>query len=86
MVNATDGEEGLAAAQGGEFDLIMLDWNMPKMDGLDVLKALRSAGNTTPVMMVTGSKEREQVMEAFSAGANDYIGLSGFAAVLRLAV
>ena len=61
------------AMKESDFDLIMLDWNMPKIQGLDALKAIRASGNTTPVMMVTGSKERTQVMEAFEGGANDYI-------------
>ena len=64
-VQLEDGVAAVEAMKESDFDLIMLDWNMPKIQGLDALKAIRASGNTTPVMMVTGSKERTQVMEAF---------------------
>lgn len=73
IVQADDGEEALRLLQNGEFGVVFLDWNMPKMEGIDVLSSLREQGITTPVIMVTGEKDKEHVMRAFSAGANDYI-------------
>ena len=71
---AGDGVEAIAALEGGtEFDVILLDWNMPKMNGIDTLKAVRRSGNKTPVIMVTTEAEKSRVIEAIKAGANDYL-------------
>jgi DNA-binding response OmpR family regulator len=50
---ATEGEVGLAAALGGDYDLIILDPGLPDMDGLEVCRCLRTVGNGTPVLMLT---------------------------------
>jgi DNA-binding response OmpR family regulator len=50
---AAEGEVGLAAALGGDYDLIILDLGLPDMDGLEVCQRLRAAGNGTPVLMLT---------------------------------
>ncbi len=74
VTEAGDGTEALKALEGGaEFDLILLDWNMPKMSGIDTLKALRGNGNKTPVIMVTTEAEKTRVIEAIKSGANDYL-------------
>jgi two-component system chemotaxis response regulator CheY len=71
---AGDGMEALNAINGGDaFDLILLDWNMPKMSGIDTLRAVRDAGNKTPVIMVTTEAEKSRVIEAIKTGANDYL-------------
>jgi two-component system chemotaxis response regulator CheY len=70
---AGDGVEALKAATEQDFDLILLDWNMPKMSGIDMLRALRQAGKKTPVIMVTTEAEKSRVIEAIKAGANDYL-------------
>lgn len=70
---AGDGVEAMSAAQADQFDLILLDWNMPKMSGIDTLRALRQAGNKTPVIMVTTEAEKSRVIEAIKMGANDYL-------------
>ena len=51
---ATDGQETLDAAVGGSFDLIILDLKMPRLDGFEVLRALRKADNDVPVVVMTG--------------------------------
>lgn len=70
---AGDGMEALKATEDAEFDLILLDWNMPKMTGIDTLRALRQAGKKTPVIMVTTEAEKSRVIEAIKTGANDYL-------------
>ena len=54
-------------------DVILLDWNMPKLSGIDTLRTLRQAGNNTPVIMVTTEAEKSRVIEAIKTGANDYL-------------
>ena len=70
---AGDGAEAVKAAGESEFDLILLDWNMPKMSGIDALRTLRQAGKKTPVIMVTTEAEKSRVIEAIKTGANDYL-------------
>jgi two-component system chemotaxis response regulator CheY len=70
---AGDGMEAVKAATATDFDLILLDWNMPKMSGIDALRALRQAGKKTPVIMVTTEAEKSRVIEAIKTGANDYL-------------
>ena len=70
---AGDGLEALSAAGAGKFDVILLDWNMPRLSGLETLRALRQAGDRTPVIMVTTETEKSRVIEAIKAGANDYL-------------
>jgi two-component system chemotaxis response regulator CheY len=72
-VEAGDGLEAVKATQDHEFDLILLDWNMPKMSGIDALKKIRESGKKTPVIMVTTEAERSRVIEAIKTGANDYL-------------
>jgi two-component system chemotaxis response regulator CheY len=71
---AADGLEALEAIKsGGQFSVILLDWNMPKMSGIETLRALRQAGVKTPVIMVTTEAEKSRVIEAIKSGANDYL-------------
>ncbi len=70
---AGDGMEAVKAATETDFDLILLDWNMPKMSGIDALRALRAAGKKTPIIMVTTEAEKSRVIEAIKTGANDYL-------------
>ncbi len=72
-VEAANGIEALEAAKDDDIGLVLLDWNMPKMNGMDALKALRAAGNKIPVIMVTTEAEKTRVIEAIKAGANDYL-------------
>jgi two-component system chemotaxis response regulator CheY len=68
---AGDGLEALNALQGNTFDLILLDWNMPRMTGIAALRAVRRAGHRTPIIMVTTETEKSHVIEAIKSGAND---------------
>lgn len=71
---ATDGETGLAAAQGGGYDVVILDLGLPDMDGLEVCRRLRAAGVDTPVLMLTARDEIEDRVSGLDAGADDYLG------------
>jgi two-component system chemotaxis response regulator CheY len=72
---AADGKLGLDRLHGDHvFDLVLLDWNMPVMDGLDMLKELRSEGfNGIKVMMVTTEAENDFIVRALDAGADEYL-------------
>lgn len=73
---AAGGQEALAALHaGGPVDLVLLDWNMPEMDGCEVLSLIRSEPRykSVRVMMVTTESEMSQVAVALEAGANEYL-------------
>ena len=73
-VEASDGQEALdAIAQHGPFDLMLLDWNMPNMDGFTLLQKVRDTDKHTPIMMVTTEAEKPRIIEAIKAGANNYV-------------
>ena len=72
---ADDGTTALPMLQSGDFDLLVTDWNMPGMQGIDLLKHVRSDPKlaSLPVLMVTAEQKREQIVEAAQAGVNGYI-------------
>ena len=74
IMEAEDGQKGLEAFNGnGPIDLILLDWNMPNMDGLTLLKKIRESNKNTAVIMVTTEAEKTRIIEAIKAGANNYV-------------
>jgi two-component system chemotaxis response regulator CheY len=73
IAEAPDGLVGLELASQQPFDLILMDWNMPGMLGIDVVRQLRAGGITTPIMMVTTEGEKTNVVTAIQAGANNYL-------------
>jgi two-component system chemotaxis response regulator CheY len=72
---AADGQAGIDQLNTGFFfDLVLLDWNMPVMNGLDMLTQMRAAGYTdTKVMMVTTEAENDFIVRALDAGADEYL-------------
>ena len=72
---AADGREALSACQSRMPDAILLDWNMPVMDGLAFLKALRSlnGGGSPVVLFCTTENDMKHITDALAAGANEYI-------------
>jgi two-component system response regulator PhoP len=70
---ALDGQDGLFQAQSTPYDLILLDLMLPKMSGIDVLRALRNQANRTPVLILTSRDEKETTVALLDAGADDYL-------------
>jgi len=75
FVEAVDGRMALDALRAGRFDLVIADWNMPNMSGLDFLREARKDEKTkdVPFIMLTAEATEEAVVRALQTGANDYI-------------
>ena len=72
-VGATDGEAGLSAALSGRFDLILLDLMLPSMSGLEVLRAMRRDGVSTPVIILSAKAAEVDRVVGLKIGADDYV-------------
>lgn len=70
---AYDGEEGLKLALENSYDAIVLDWMLPKQDGLTVLKELRANKRPTPVLMLTAKDTVEDIVAGLDSGSDDYL-------------
>lgn len=70
---ANNGAEGLEKALNSKIDLILLDWMLPKMSGLEVCKAIRAQNNLVPILFLTAKDTIQETIEGLKAGANDYI-------------
>jgi len=68
-----DGKEGLEKLQFYEYDIVILDWALPGMQGVDILKEFRDNGGVTPVLMLTGKDAVTDKEQGFDAGADDYL-------------
>ena len=82
---ADDGTTALPMLQKGDFDFVVTDWNMPGMQGIDLLKAIRADDDlkNIPVLMVTAEAKREQIIAAAQAGVNGYVVKPFTAATLK---
>jgi two-component system OmpR family response regulator len=69
-----DGRAGLEAALSGQFDVIVTDRMLPNLDGLSIVKALRSAGNATPVLVLSALDSVDERVKGLRAGGDDYLG------------
>lgn len=72
-VIAIDGEEALEFSKSIKFDLMLLDWKMPKLTGLEVCKNIRLYDNKVPIILITALGDISNKVEALNAGADDYI-------------
>lgn len=70
---AADGEEGLYLAESSNYDLMVLDLMLPKLDGPSLLDRYRKKGHATPVLVLTARDEKENVVRLLNAGADDYV-------------
>jgi two-component system chemotaxis response regulator CheY len=75
FTEAGDGIEALTAlaGAGGTADLALVDWNMPNMDGITLVKKVRETNKTMPMIMVTTEAEKTRVVDAIKAGVNNYV-------------
>lgn len=73
ITTASDGSKGFELVQEQKFDLILLDWMLPKINGLDLCKAIRVKDQTTPIIFLTAKDTVQETIEGLKAGANDYI-------------
>lgn len=72
---ADDGNHAMAMLRNARFDLVITDWNMPNMSGIDLLRSIREwdKTKTMPVLMVTAENNREQIIAAAQAGVNGFV-------------
>lgn len=82
---AEDGAQAYSKLQAGDYDFVVSDWNMPNMDGLELLKKIRSDERlkALPVLMVTAEAEKDKVITAIQAGVNNYVVKPFTAEVLK---
>ncbi len=75
VMTATNGKEALAAALANNPQMVVTDWMMPDLDGIEVCKALRRSSESvaTYILILTGREEEDRVVEAFEAGADEYV-------------
>lgn len=75
ITEAEDGVQGLHEAKKGDYELIISDWCMPHLSGLEMVKQIRRDPKiaSTPILMVTAEAKKEQIIEAARAGVNGYI-------------
>ncbi len=75
LVEADDGTTAWDVLEGQSIDLIISDWNMPKMTGLELLKKVRASDKykSTPFLMVTAEAQKQNVIEAVQAGVSNYV-------------
>jgi two-component system chemotaxis response regulator CheY len=73
IAEAGDGLEALQRLEEGLPDLVLIDWNMPNMDGITLVRKIRETNKTLPLIMCTTEAQKERVIEAIKAGVNNYV-------------
>lgn len=73
VTEAADGIQALSCIGKQRPDLMLVDWNMPNMDGIALIKKVRETDNKLPIIMVTTEAEKSRVLEALKAGVNNYV-------------
>ncbi|HLG55849.1 MAG TPA: response regulator [Vicinamibacterales bacterium] len=75
VYEAGNGKEGLERLTAGPIDMIITDWNMPEMSGIEFIRAVRAtaAVKDVPVLMVTTNAAKDDIVEALKAGVNSYV-------------
>jgi two-component system chemotaxis response regulator CheY len=73
ILEAADGLEALKVMEETMPDLVLIDWNMPNMDGITLVRKIRETDKTLPLMMCTTEAEKSRVIEAIQAGVNNYV-------------
>jgi len=73
IVEAEDGVQALVQMKDHKIDLMLVDWNMPNMDGITLIRKVRETNKTIPMIMCTTEAEKTRVLEAIKAGVNNYV-------------
>ena len=73
VVEGENGKSGLDKLGQGGVEMIITDWNMPEMDGLEFVKTVRGQNPVIPILMVTTNAAKEDIVEALQAGVNNYV-------------
>ncbi len=73
ITSANDGAKGFELFQNGKFDLVLLDWMLPKMTGIQVCQAIRQQNTKLPIIFLTAKDTVQETVEGLKSGANDYI-------------
>ena len=73
VAEAADGVEALSLYKESRPDLMLIDWNMPNMDGITLVKTIREMDKSIPLIMCTTEAEKARVVEALQAGVNNYV-------------
>ena len=73
IIEAADGVEALKLKATDPPDLMLVDWNMPNMDGITLIRKIRETDKATPIIMCTTEAEKSRVLEAIKAGVNNYV-------------
>jgi two-component system, chemotaxis family, chemotaxis protein CheY len=73
IMEAADGVEALSVIAQNRPDLALIDWNMPNMDGITLVRKIRETDKALPLMMCTTEAEKTRVLEAIKAGVNNYV-------------
>jgi two-component system, chemotaxis family, chemotaxis protein CheY len=73
VMEASDGVEALKVLSELRPDLVLIDWNMPNMDGITLVRKIRETDKALPLMMCTTEAEKSRVLEAIKAGVNNYV-------------
>lgn len=73
IMEAADGVEAMSIITSSRPDMVLLDWNMPHMDGITVVRQVRTTDKALPIIMVTTEAEKSRVVEAIKAGATNYV-------------
>lgn len=72
-MEAGTGTQAVKAAKQGVFDVVLLDWNMPELSGIDVLRLIRGSDRPSRVIMVTAETDKARILEAMKSGVDDYL-------------
>jgi len=73
VVEGEHGKAGLEKLAQGGIEMIITDWNMPEMDGLEFVNAVRGQNSSIPILMVTTNAAKEDIVAALQAGVNNYV-------------
>ena len=73
IMEAGDGVEALKLLETDTPDLMLVDWNMPNMDGITLIRKVRETNKKTPIIMCTTEAQKDRVIEAIKAGVNNYV-------------